>query len=193
MKIEGAQKIDAPRERIFAALVDPAILKKCIPGCEQMEKTGDNQYKAKLTAGVGPVKGVFTATISLQEIVAPEHYKLVVEGKGQPGFVKGSGELNLKEADGATEIQYTGEVNVGGLIASVGQRMIQATANMLTARFFKSLEAETAAGNPTSPTGTQPPIFPAPLSSSLALLRTSGTLWFTSNSPSRKTGFNLSS
>jgi hypothetical protein len=154
MKLEGTHKIEAPRDRIFAALVDPAVLQKCIPGCEQMEKTGDNQYKAKLTAGVGPVKGVFTATISLQEIVAPEHYKLVVEGKGQPGFVKGSGELNLKDADDGTEIQYTGEVNVGGLIASVGQRMIQATANMLAARFFKSLEAETAAGNPASSTET---------------------------------------
>jgi carbon monoxide dehydrogenase subunit G len=154
MKIEGTQKIDAPRERIFASLVDPAILQKCIPGCEQMEKTGDNQYKAKLTAGVGPVKGVFTATVSLQDITAPEHYKLVVEGKGQPGFVKGAGELNLKDANGATEIQYTGDVNVGGLIASVGQRMIQATANMLAARFFKSLETETAANNPASSTGT---------------------------------------
>jgi len=154
LKIEGTQKIDAPRDRIFAALVDPAILQKCIPGCEQMEKTGENQYKAKLTAGVGPVKGVFTATVSLQDITTPEHYKLVVEGKGQPGFVKGSGELNLKEADGATEIQYTGDVNVGGLIASVGQRMIQATANMLAARFFKSLEAETATSSPASSTGT---------------------------------------
>jgi len=142
MKIEGTHKIDAPRERIFAALVDPVILQKCIPGCEQMEKTGDNQYKAKLTTGVGPVKGVFTATVSLQDIAAPEHYKLVVEGKGQPGFVKGSGELNLKEANGATEIQYTGDVNVGGLIASVGQRMIQATANMLAGRFFKALESK---------------------------------------------------
>ena len=147
MKIEGTQKIDATRERIFAALIDPAILQKCIPGCEQMEKTGDNQYSAKLTAGVGPVKGVFTATVSLQEVVAPKHYKLVVEGKGQPGFVKGSGELNLKEAGAATEIQYTGDVNVGGLIASVGQRMIQATANLLAARFFKSLEAETTTSN----------------------------------------------
>ena len=154
MKIEGTQKIDAPRDRIFAALVDPTILQRCIPGCEQMEKTGDNQYKARLTAGVGPVKGVFTATISLQEIVAPEHYKLVVEGKGQPGFVKGTGELNLKDADGTTEIQYAGDVNIGGLIASVGQRMIQATANMLAARFFKSLEVETTTGNPASSTGT---------------------------------------
>jgi carbon monoxide dehydrogenase subunit G len=142
MKIEGSQKFDARRDRIFAALIDPAILQKCIPGCEQMEKTGDNQYSAKLTAGVGPVKGVFTATVSLEDIVAPEHYKLVVEGKGQPGFVKGSGELNLRDDDSGTEIQYTGDVNVGGLIASVGQRMIQATATMLTGRFFKSLEYE---------------------------------------------------
>lgn len=153
MKIEGTQKITAPRERIFAALVNPDVLQKCIPGCEQMEKTGDNQYKAKLTAGVGPVKGVFTATVSLQDITAPEHYKLVVEGKGQPGFVKGSGELNLKDEGCATEIQYTGDVNVGGLIASVGQRMIQSTANMLAGRFFKSLEAETTSINPASPPG----------------------------------------
>ena len=62
-----------------------------------MERTGDNQYSAKLTAGVGPVKGVFTATVSLADITAPSHYKLVVEGKGQPGFVKGAGELNLTE------------------------------------------------------------------------------------------------
>lgn len=165
MKIEGSQKFDAPRDRMFAALIDPAVLQKCIPGCEQMEKIGDNQYSAKLTAGVGPVKGVFTATVSLEDIVAPEHYKLVVEGKGQPGFVKGSGELNLTDADSGTEIQYTGDVNVGGLIASVGQRMIQATASMLTGRFFKSLESEIKAAEakaaetqtaeaPDLPTGT---------------------------------------
>jgi len=154
LKIEGTQKINLPRERIFAALIDPAILQRCIPGCEQMEKTGENQYKAKLIAGVGPVKGVFTATVSLQDIVAPEHYKLVVEGKGQPGFVKGAGELSLKDDDDGTEIQYTGDVNVGGLIASVGQRMIQSAAKLLAGRFFKSLEAETAADNPASSTGT---------------------------------------
>jgi uncharacterized protein len=142
MKIEGTQKIAAPRERVFAAMVDPAILQKCIPGCEQMEKTAENQYNAKLTAGVGPVKGVFTATISLQDITAPSHYKLVVEGKGQPGFVKGSGELNLTDDEGGTSIQYTGEVNVGGLLASVGQRMIQGAANMMAGRFFASLEQE---------------------------------------------------
>jgi len=153
LKIEGAHKIEAPRERVFAALTDPSVLQKCIPGCEQMEKTGENQYNAKLTAGVGPVKGIFTATVSLAEIVPPQHYKLMVEGKGQPGFVKGSGELNLKDADTATEILYTGEVNIGGLIATVGQRMLQATANMLLGRFFKALEAEVKA-EPKLSTGT---------------------------------------
>lgn len=145
MKIEGTHTIEAPRERVFAALTDPSILQRCIPGCEQMEKSGDNRYNAKLTAGVGPVKGVFTATVSLSELVPPEHYKLIVEGKGQPGFINGTGDLNLKDAGNSTEIQYTGEVNVGGLIASVGQRMIQSTANLLAGRFFKALESEVTA------------------------------------------------
>jgi len=142
LKIEGTHKIDAPRERVFAALIDPAILQKCIPGCDAMEKTGDSQYSTRLTAGVGPIKGVFTATVSLEHIKAPEYYKLVVEGKGQPGFVKGAGELNLTQADGGTSILYTGDVNAGGLLASVGQRMIQATANMLAGKFFACLESE---------------------------------------------------
>ena len=153
MKIEGTHKIEAPRDSVFGALTDPAVLQRCIPGCEQMEKTGDNRYNAKLTAGVGPVKGVFTATVSISELVPPEHYKLTVEGKGQPGFVNGIGELNLKDAGGATEIQYTGEVNVGGLIASVGQRMIQGTATMLASRFFKTLESEVSSNSQQS-TGT---------------------------------------
>ncbi len=153
MKIEGTYQIEAPRERVFAALTDPAVLQRCIPGCEQMEKSGENRYNAKLTAGVGPVKGVFTATVTLDQLVPPEHYKLIVEGKGQPGFVNGSGELNLKDAGAATEIQYTGEVNVGGLIASVGQRMVQSTANLLAGRFFKALESEVKV-QPNLSTGT---------------------------------------
>jgi len=150
MKIEGTQKISAARERVFDALTDPAVLQKCIPGCEQMEKTGDNQYSAKLSAGVGPVKGVFTAIVTLQELRRPEHYRLVMEGKGQPGFVKGSGELNLSEDGDGTSIQYSGDINVGGLLASVGQRMVQGAANMMAGKFFSALENETAAGQKTS-------------------------------------------
>jgi hypothetical protein len=142
MKLEGTHKIAAPRDRVFQALTNPAVLQKCIPGCQELEKVGENQYKAKLSAGVGPVKGVFAATITLKDMTAPSHFTLVVEGQGQPGFVKGSGTLNLSEEGEGTAIQYTGEVNIGGVIASVGQRMIQATANLLAGRFFNTLETE---------------------------------------------------
>ena len=143
MKIDGTHKIQASRERVFQALTDPVILQKCIPGCEQLEKTGENQYKAKLSAGVGAIKSVFTATVTLDELAPPSHYKLIVDGKGQPGFVKGSGGFDLEEQDGATEIKYSGEVNVGGLLASVGQRMLQGAAKMMASKFFSALEAET--------------------------------------------------
>lgn len=145
MKIEGTHALSAPRPRVFAALIDPAVLQKCIPGCEQLAKTEENKYNAKLSAGVGPIKGVFKATVSLENVKAPEHYKLVVEGQGQPGFVKGFGELNLTETKEGTSIQYTGEVNVGGLLANVGQRMIQSAASMLAGKFFASLESEAKA------------------------------------------------
>lgn len=143
MKIEGMRKIDVPRDRVFVALIDPAVLQKCIPGCEQMEKTGDNAYNAKLTAGVGSIKGIFTATVSVENIKAPESYTLVVEGKGQKGFVKGTGELSLTEVDDGTSIHYEGEVSVGGLLASVGQRMIKGAANMMAKKFLRRIERQT--------------------------------------------------
>ncbi|HWX53160.1 MAG TPA: carbon monoxide dehydrogenase subunit G [Verrucomicrobiae bacterium] len=145
MKIEGSHTLQSARDSVFAALTDPNVLQKCIPGCEELEKTGDNQYKARLSAGVGTIKAVFTATVFMEEVRPPSHYKLVVEGKAQPGFVKGTGSLDLEEQDGGTLIKYTGEVNVGGMLASVGQRMLQATASMLAGRFFSALAAETKA------------------------------------------------
>src|SRR5215467_14545073 len=143
MKIDGTHKIQARRERVFQALTDPLILQKCIPGCEQLEKTAENQYNAKLSAAVGSIKSVFTAIVTLDELTPSSHYKLIVDGKGQPGFVKGSGAFDLEEQDGATEIKYSGDVNVGGLLASVGQRMLQSTAKMMASKFFTTLEAET--------------------------------------------------
>ena len=143
MKLEGTHKLAASRDRVFQALTNPTVLQKCIPGCQELEKTGENQYNARLSAGVGPVKGVFTATITLKDIVAPSNFTLVVEGKGQPGFVKGTGVLTLTEDGDGTLIQYSGDVNIGGMIAGVGQRMLQATGNLLAGRFFNAMGAET--------------------------------------------------
>lgn len=142
MKIEGTYEIHAPRERVFAALVNSEILQRCIPGCESLERTGDDVYVATMKAGIGPVKGTFKGNVHLKDMQPPEHYRMTVDGKGGPGFVKGSGNFHLAEADGATIVKYEGEMQVGGVIASVGQRMIEAAAKMLAAQFFKSLEEE---------------------------------------------------
>jgi carbon monoxide dehydrogenase subunit G len=142
MKIEGTHDVAAKRERVFAAMTDPAVIKRCIPGCEQLDLTGENTYATTLRAGVGSIKGVFKGTVRLEEIRPPEHYRMVVEGKGQPGFVKGAGALDLTERDGTTTIAYSGDATVGGTLASVGQRMVEASAKMMAAQFFTAIEAE---------------------------------------------------
>src|SRR5205085_3053406 len=142
MKIEGTHELRAPRVRVFQALTDPEVLKRCIPGCEQLEKTGENSYAATLRAGVGSIKGTFKGNVRLEEIRQPEHYRMIVDGKGQPGFLKGTGDIDLEEREGATIIKYAGDVQVGGTIASVGQRMIQGAAKMMASQFFTAIEVE---------------------------------------------------
>jgi carbon monoxide dehydrogenase subunit G len=142
MKIEGKQELRAKRERVYEVLVDPAVLQRCIPGCERLEKTGENTYSTTLRAGVGSIKGVFTGNVKLEDMQPPSHYRITVDGKGQPGFLKGSGDLDLEEADGATVVNYKGDVQVGGTIAGVGQRMIQGAAKMMATQFFTAIEAE---------------------------------------------------
>lgn len=142
MKIGGTHELRARRERVYQVLTDPEVLKRCIPGCERLEKTGEDAYSATLRAGVGSIKGVFTGNVRLEDLRPPEHYRLVVDGKGQPGFLKGSGDLDLEEQGDVTIIKYAGDVQVGGTIASVGQRMIQGAAKMMASQFFTAIEAE---------------------------------------------------
>ena len=150
MKIEGKNEIDAPRTRVFEALVNPDVLKRIIPGCERLEKTGENSFAATMRTGVGSIKGVFNGSVTLEDLRFPEHFRMMVEGKGGPGFLKGSGDLDLQESDNKTTISYTGDIQVGGTIASVGQRMIQGTVKMMAAQFFTALgaEAKTEQGEP---------------------------------------------
>ncbi len=143
MKLEGTHQLNAPRQRVFQLLVDSEVLQRCIPGCESLERTGENIYSATIRAGIGSIKGTFKGNVKLEDMRPPEHYRIVVDGKGTQGFLKGSGELDLEEQGQTTIINYTGELQVGGTIASVGQRMIQGTAKMMATQFFLSLEAET--------------------------------------------------
>ncbi|HYV24819.1 MAG TPA: carbon monoxide dehydrogenase subunit G [Pyrinomonadaceae bacterium] len=142
MKIEGIYQIHAPRERVFNAIIDPEVLQRCIPGCESLERTGEDEYAAIMKAGVGPVKGTFKGNVHLREMRPPEHYELSVNGKGGPGFVKGAAIFDLEQVDASTMIKYSGEMQVGGIIAGVGQRMIEAAAKMTAGKFFAGLERE---------------------------------------------------
>jgi carbon monoxide dehydrogenase subunit G len=142
MKIVGTQKLHAPRERVYAALTDPEILRRCIPGCESLNKTAEDTYAAVLKAGVGAIKGTFKGEVRLEEMRPPEHYRIVVEGKGAVGFAKGSADFDLAAEGDVTLIQYSGDLQIGGTLAAVGQRMIEAAAKMMASRFFAALEAE---------------------------------------------------
>jgi carbon monoxide dehydrogenase subunit G len=142
MKIEGTHEVRARVERVYQALVDPETLKRCIPGCESLERTGENSYSSTLRAGVGSIKGLFNGTVKLEDTRPPSHYRMLVEGKGQPGFVKGSGNIDLSSDGEATIIRYSGDVQIGGTIAGVGQRMIQGAAKMMASQFFTAIEVE---------------------------------------------------
>src|SRR5262245_10829929 len=130
MRLESTHELHASRERVFKALTDPEVLQRCIPGSERLEKIGENAYSASLRAGVGSIKGAFTGNVRLEDIQPPGHFRMILEGKGQPGFLKGSGDVDLDERDGVTVVTYRGDVQVGGTIASVGQRMLQGAAKM---------------------------------------------------------------
>ena len=150
MKLEGTHELEATRERVYQSLVNPEVLQRCIPGCERLERTGENTFSTTIRAGVGSIKGVFNGTVRLEELREPDHFRMVVEGKGAPGFLRGAGDLDLQQEGVLTKVKYAGDVQVGGTIASVGQRMIQGTAKMMAAQFFACLgaEAKTEAGEP---------------------------------------------
>ena len=151
MKIEGTHHFNAPRDRVYQSLTNQEVLQRCIPGCERLEKTAENTYSTTIRAGVGAIKGVFTGTVRLEDMRPPEHYRIVIEGKGAPGFLKGSGSLDLAEEGGGTLIRYTGDLQLGGTLASVGQRMVQGTAKMMATQFFTALEAEAKTATGESP------------------------------------------
>ncbi len=151
MNIEATYEMKAPRERVYAALIDPEVLRHAIPGCESLEKTGDGLYTATMKAGIGAIKGTFKGEVRLEDMRPPEHYRIVVQGKGAMGFAKGSADFDLEDKDGGTLIRYSGEMQIGGSIAGVGQRMVQGAAKMMASQFFVKLEAAVTGSSSVTP------------------------------------------
>lgn len=139
MKIAGSYPLAAPRDVLWPMLLDPQVLASIMPGCESLETVGENQFHGILKIKVGPVQGKFQGDVALTDINDSESYTISVNGKGAPGFVKGLGSLRL-EADGdMTTLHYDGDAQVGGRLASVGQRLLDTTANAIIRQSLEGL------------------------------------------------------
>src|SRR3954447_14433616 len=137
MDMSGSYRITAPREKVWAALNDPEILKQCIPGCEEIEKHSDTELTAKVTAKVGPVKAKFAGKVTLSDIDPPNGYTITGEGSGgAAGFGKGGAKVALVEDGAETVLTYTAHAQVGGKLAQIGSRLIDGTARKMADDFF---------------------------------------------------------
>ena len=142
MEITGSYTFNAPPDRVWDVLMNPAVLSSCIPGCEGFEPDGEDRYKVTLTVGLAAITGTYTGTVVLVDKEPQKSYRLVVEGQGRPGFVKGSSAIALRPEGGSTAVDVTGSVQTGGPIARVGQRLIGGVAKMMMDRFFACLQSK---------------------------------------------------
>jgi uncharacterized protein len=137
MTMSGEQQLPAPRETVWAKLIDPEVLKVCIPGCESLEVIGENEFQAVATNKIGPVKARFKGKVRLTEIDAPNGYKISGEGDGGvAGFAKGGATVKLTDKDGGTLLTYNVEAQIGGKLAQLGQRLVNGAAKKLADDFF---------------------------------------------------------
>ena len=142
MKVEGTYVIPAPLAKVWEKLMDPGVLQRSMPGCEKLEPTGDHSYRAVMKAGIGPVKGTFNSEVTLSDIEPNSGYSLLTRAKSAVGFVEGSGRIQLVEMEGGTTIHFIGEVKVGGTLASVGGRLVEAAAQKNIKDTFENLTRE---------------------------------------------------
>ena len=142
MELTGEYRIAAPREKVWAALNDPEILKASIPGCQELEKRSETEMAAKVVSKIGPVKATFLGEVTLSNINPPAGYTLSGEGKGGvAGFAKGGADVALVEDGADTILRYTAKAQVGGKLAQLGARLIDATARQMAEQFFGAFAA----------------------------------------------------
>jgi carbon monoxide dehydrogenase subunit G len=142
MDMQGERRIPAPRQLVWQRLNDPETLKQCIPGCETIEKVSDTEFTAKVVAKVGPVRASFSGKVTLTDLDPPAGYTITGEGTGGvAGFAKGSATVSLEEEGGETVLRYGAQGQVGGKLAQIGSRLIDATARKMADEFFSRFVA----------------------------------------------------
>ena len=148
MEIKGEYELPASQETIWGLLNDVAVLRGCIPGCESLEATTENQMTAIVVVKVGPIKARFEGEVELTDIVEPERYAILGEGRGGvAGFAKGRADISLEKSESGTRLVYSVDVQIGGKIAQLGSRMIMSTSSKLSREFFDRFEARVLGGD----------------------------------------------
>ena len=142
MDVTGSHTFAAPRERVWHVLLDPDALRASLPSTKEFRQVAPDDYEAVMSVGIGAIKGTYSSKVQVRDKEPPAHYRLLVEGSGRPGFIKGDGLIELEEQGEKTVVRYHGQGQVGGMIAGVGQRLLQATAQLLIGQFFKSMERQ---------------------------------------------------
>ena len=141
MKISGSSTLAIAPDRAYQIMQDPEVLARAMPGCESLERIGPDEYRMKMKLAMASISGAFDGKVRITDQQPPTSFKLIVEGSGKIGFMRGEGLLKLTPSGEGTEVSYEGDVQVGGTIAAVGQRLIDATAKMMIKRFFDKLSA----------------------------------------------------
>lgn len=184
MKIQGEYRFEVPVALVWPALLDPAVLARTLPGCERLERTGDNTFAGALTVAIGPVKGQFQGTLELSDLRPLEGYHMKVNGSGGAGFLQGEGDLRLRADGNATILSYDLEAQVGGKVAGVGQRLLDSSSRVITRQGLEGLDRQlqaiaAAAPSPSPDAGTPAPVSvvlppPAPSQAAMAAQFASG-------------------
>jgi carbon monoxide dehydrogenase subunit G len=156
VKIEGEYIFDGPREDVWEILRDPEILATALPGTKSLDKISENEYQGEMQVRIGPVGGIFSGRVLISDEIPPESLTMMVEGKGKPGFVKGSGSLQLTpREESKTLMQYSGEMEMGGRLASVGQRLMDSASKSLLSQGLNSLNQAVVARQTAKASGEQ--------------------------------------
>ncbi len=142
MKLEGSYTFEAPRDLVWEMFLDPDVLARIMPGCQKLERVGEDEYEGKLKIKVGPVQGLFNGNVKLSDLEPPHTYKMKVKGKGPSGIVDGVGQVRLEQEGHHTIMYYTGDAKVSGKIASVGQRLMDSSAKAITKQSLDNLDKQ---------------------------------------------------
>jgi uncharacterized protein len=148
LKLAGNYTVPIERERAYHLMQDPAVLARAMPGCDHLALIAPDEYEMRMKMVISSIQGLFAGKVRIADRNPPEGFRLIVEGSGKVGFMKGDGLLTFTSLYTSTDVHYEGDVQVGGMIAGVGQRLLDTTARFLIKKFFEKLTAEAVAQMP---------------------------------------------